>query len=108
MKLYDWETIEEEQLNPLISRKVIHGANLTVAQIRLRKGARVPEHRHISEQLSMITEGSLHFLIEGEVKVVKTGEALQIPPNIPHSAEAFEDCVAIDLFSPAREDWIRR
>ena len=33
------------------------------------------------------------------------GEVLRIPPNVPHSAEALEDCVGVDLFSPVREDW---
>jgi quercetin dioxygenase-like cupin family protein len=38
--------------------------------------------------------------------IVKAGETLRIPPNVPHSAEALEDSVATDLFSPPRQDWI--
>jgi quercetin dioxygenase-like cupin family protein len=39
--------------------------------------------------------------------VVRTGESLQIPGGVPHRVEALEDSVALDLFSPPREDWIR-
>jgi quercetin dioxygenase-like cupin family protein len=80
---------------------------MTVARIHLKKGAIVPEHAHVAEQVSTITEGSLRFQIEGQEVRVSTGESLVIPPNVPHSAVADEDCVAIDVFTPAREDWIR-
>jgi quercetin dioxygenase-like cupin family protein len=46
-------------------------------------------------------------VLAGVEKVVRAGEVLRIPPNLPHSAEALEDCIAVDLFSPPREDWIR-
>ena len=48
-----------------------------------------------------------HFVLGGVEKIVKAGEVLQIPPHVPHSAEALEDCIVVDLFSPLREDWIR-
>lgn len=40
-------------------------------------------------------------------KILKPGEVLRIPPHLPHSAEALEDCIVVDLFSPPREDWKR-
>ena len=39
--------------------------------------------------------------------VVRAGESLCIPPNVPHSVESLEDSVAVDIFSPVREDWVR-
>ena len=80
---------------------------MTVARLYLRKGSSVPEHSHHNEQISMIEQGSLKFVIAGQETVVKAGQVLRIPPNVPHSAEAMEDSVAVDLFSPPREDWIR-
>ncbi len=80
---------------------------MTVARLYLRKGSSVPEHSHHNEQISMIEQGSLKFVIAGQETVVKAGQVLRIPPNVPHSAEALEDSVAVDLFSPPREDWIR-
>ena len=31
---------------------------------------------------------------------------LHIPSNVPHQAEALEDCVDVDVFSPPRQDWL--
>ena len=107
MQLYNWNTIETEAMNPHLSRKVIHVQNLTLARIELRKGAVVPEHSHVNEQVSMIETGALLFVMNGSKQVVRAGECLAIPPREPHRVEALEDSVAVDVFSPAREDWIR-
>jgi quercetin dioxygenase-like cupin family protein len=107
MQHYNWDTLTEELLNPLIGRKMIHGQTMTVARIRLRKGAVVPLHSHPNEQISMVESGALRFVISGEERVVHAGDALVIPPDAPHLVEALEDSLAVDLFSPPREDWIR-
>ena len=107
MQIYEWNRLEKEQLSPTLARQVIHAGTMTVARLYLRKGSSVPEHSHHNEQISMIEQGSLKFVIAGQETVVKAGQVLRIPPNVPHSAEAMEDSVAVDLFSPPREDWIR-
>lgn len=107
MQLYEWTQIEKEQLNPRAARQVIHGDTMTVARLYLVKGCFVPEHSHHNEQISMLEAGSLRFVIGGKEQIVKAGEVLRIPPHIPHSAEALEDSIAVDLFSPPREDWRR-
>ena len=107
VKLYNWREIPEEQLNPAVSRQMIHGETMTVARLRLRKGAIVPLHQHVNEQISMVESGKLRFVIAGEERIVKEGETLTIPPNAPHLVEALEDSLATDLFCPVREDWIR-
>ena len=107
MQYYNWSLLEEEPLNPLLGRKTIHGQNLTIARIRLRKGAVVPVHSHPNEQISMLESGAVRFRIAGEGRVLRAGDVLLIPPDAPHMVEALEDSVAVDLFSPRREDWIR-
>ena len=107
VKLYNWREVPEDQLNPTISRQMIHGETMTVARLRLRKGAVVPLHYHVNEQISMVESGQLRFVIAGEECIVKGGETITIPPNAPHLVEALEDSVATDLFCPIREDWIR-
>ena len=107
MQLYEWNRIEKEQMNPLFARQVIHGETMTVARVYLSKGSLVPEHSHHNEQISMLEQGALRFVIAGEEKIVRAGQVLRIPPHVPHSAEAMEDSIAVDLFSPIREDWIR-
>ena len=107
MQLYEWDQIKKEQMNPLFSRQVIHGKTMTVARLDIRKGCIVPKHSHHNEQISMVQQGSMRFNLDGVEKIVKGGEVMQIPPHVPHSVEALEDCIVVDLFSPPREDWIR-
>jgi quercetin dioxygenase-like cupin family protein len=107
MPLHDWKRLQEEQLNPLLARKVVHSENMTIARLSLRKYAVVPEHSHSNEQITMLESGVLKFHIGGEEQILRAGEMLQIPPYAPHSVEAMEDSVAIDLFAPCRDDWKR-
>jgi quercetin dioxygenase-like cupin family protein len=107
MQRYEWNQIEKEQLNPAFARQVIHGESMTVARVYLKKGCLVPEHSHHNEQISMMEHGALRFVLAGEELILKAGQVLRIPPHVPHSAEALEDSIAVDLFSPVREDWIR-
>src|SRR5690349_9718810 len=54
MRLHAWEKLDAEQMNPHLSRKCIHGQNVTIARLELRKGGVVPEHSHLNEQVSMV------------------------------------------------------
>jgi quercetin dioxygenase-like cupin family protein len=107
MSLYNWNAIAEEQLNPRLSRRVIHTQSMTIARLLLLKYATVPEHSHVHEQVTMVERGALKFILDGREQIVRGGEALTILPNSRHSVEALEDSVVTDVFSPAREDWIR-
>ena len=107
MQIYEWDRVLKEQMSPTFARQVIHGDTMTVARVYLSKGCSVPEHSHHNEQISMLERGALKFVIGGVDKIIRAGDVLRIPPNVPHSAEALEDSVAVDLFSPRREDWIR-
>jgi len=107
MDHYNWSLIPEEKMNPLVTRQAIHTPHMTIARLRMAKGALVPVHRHVNEQMTLLQSGALRFVIAGEEVVVRGGEALRIPPDAPHSAEALEDSVATDVFTPSREDWIR-
>lgn len=107
MALPNWSSIERENLNPSASRQVIHAERITVARLYLAKGAIVPSHHHENEQLTMLESGRLLFHLGGEEITMAAGDVLQIPPNIPHDVVALEDSVAVDLFSPIREDWLR-
>lgn len=103
-----WDEVEREVLTPLFERQLIVGQDVMLARILLRKGCIVPLHSHENEQLSTILEGALKFSIDGKEIVVRPGEVLTIPPNMPHKAEALEDTVAIDIFNPPRADWINK
>jgi len=106
--LTSWEKIEIEKLSDTITRQMVSGEHTTVARIHLAKGAIVPRHAHVSEQLSMILSGSLKFIFDTHEQIVGAGEMLLIPSNVPHAAEALEDTMDLDFFAPRREDWIRK
>jgi quercetin dioxygenase-like cupin family protein len=101
-----WSDIPAEQINASIARQFITGDRVTVARFELRCGGIVPRHAHENEQVSYIVSGVLKFRFDDHDVLVRGGEILQIPPNVPHAAEVVEDCVAIDVFSPVRQDWI--
>jgi len=103
-----WQDIPLEDLNPLLQRQFVVGADLMVARVLLKKGCLVPRHSHVNEQLTYILEGALEFDIDGKKIVVRAGEVLCIPPNMPHEALALEDTVDLDVFNPPREDWINK
>lgn len=108
LKHIPWSSVEVEQLNPLIGRQFVVGRDIMVARVLMRKGAIVPEHSHMNEQVTYILTGALKFWIDGKEIVVHEGEVLTIPPNMPHKAEAMEDTVDLDVFNPPRADWMNK
>lgn len=103
-----WHTIPLEDLNPLLQRQFVVGQEIMLARVLLKKGCIVPEHSHHNEQLTYIVEGALKFWIDRQEIVVHAGEVLCIPSNMPHKAEAMEDTVDLDVFTPPRADWINK
>ena len=108
MEYQTWDSVPLETMSDMISRKIITGDKAMVAQVFLKKGAVVPEHFHESEQITYILVGALKFQIEGKEIVVRKGEVLSIPSNVPHRAVAMEDTLDLDIFSPIRVDWLTR
>jgi quercetin dioxygenase-like cupin family protein len=107
MNVYCWKEMEQEQLNPKVGRRAFHANNMTIARLEIQKGAVVPEHSHINEQISMIESGALQFFIGGSERIVRGGEVLVIPPDVPHGVVALEDTIVVDMFAPSRDDWKR-
>jgi len=108
LKYIPWSTVPIEDLNPLLQRHFVVGDDIMVARVLLKKGCIVPLHSHYNEQVTYILEGALKFWIDGKEIVVRAGEVLTIPRNMPHKAEALEDTVDLDVFNPPRADWINK
>jgi quercetin dioxygenase-like cupin family protein len=107
MKLHDWKQIPIEPMNELVGRQAVHTGRTTHAHIHLKSGAVVPRHSHENEQVTTVLEGRLKFLFDDEEVIVAAGQSLEIPSNAPHRVEALVDSLALDIFAPARADWIR-
>jgi quercetin dioxygenase-like cupin family protein len=105
-----WSDIPATQLNPLLTRQFVNGSQSMFARIELKKGCIVPRHQHPNEQITYIEKGALLFVLgeEGSTveEIIHEGEILVIPGNLPHSAEALEDTIDFDIFTPPRQDWI--
>jgi quercetin dioxygenase-like cupin family protein len=104
--LYDWSQVPAEQLNPHVSRKAIHTAAMTIARLHLKKGAIVPEHHHVHEQVAHVEKGSLKFVVAGKEHILNAGQSLVLPSNVPHGVVALEDTDVLDTFTPVRQDWV--
>lgn len=107
-KHVSWDSVELEDLNPLLKRQFVVGEKVMVARVLLKKGCAVPLHSHHNEQVTYILEGALKFRLNNQEVVVRAGEVLCIPPDVPHEAVALDDTVDLDIFSPPREDWIAK
>ena len=105
---YRWEAMPRETVSPMLDRRLITGDRMMLAHVYLKKGCVVPKHSHENEQFTYILEGALRFWIGegGEEVVVRAGEVLHIPSNVPHQAEALEDTLDVDVFDPPRQDWL--
>ncbi|HZR10602.1 MAG TPA: cupin domain-containing protein [Myxococcales bacterium] len=104
-----WEAMPREKLTDKLERRLITGDRMMIAHIYLKKGCLVPRHQHENEQITYVLSGALRFRLgaePGEQVDVRAGEVLHIPGNLPHSAEALEDTLDVDIFDPPRRDWL--
>jgi quercetin dioxygenase-like cupin family protein len=108
---YRWDDMPKESVSETLDRRLITGDRVMLTHVYLKKGSIVPRHSHENEQLTYILEGGLRFWIgpdESEVIDVRAGEVLHIPSFVQHKAEALEDTLDVDIFSPPREDWLNK
>jgi len=109
-KWYRWDQMPREELHDRLSRRLITGDQVMLAHVYLKQGCVVPRHSHENEQFTYILEGALRFLVgdEAEEIVVRAGEVLHLPANVPHEAHALEDTLDVDIFYPPRADWLNK
>ena len=104
-----WANLPTDTPMPLLARRRIIGEKAMLSEVRLSRGCKVPTHAHENEQFAVILSGRLRFGIGAEGSrersevVVGAGEVLHLPSNVPHSAEALEDTLVLDIFSPPSE-----
>jgi quercetin dioxygenase-like cupin family protein len=106
MPLIDYNSKNKVKIWDGIYGQVHHSNGMTVARIIISKGVALPEHFHIHEQWSNMLKGEMEFVVGGEKHILKAGQTVLIPSNVPHSGMTLTDCELIDIFMPVREDWI--
>ena len=108
---YRWDDMPKEKVSETLDRRLITGDRMMLSHVYLKKGSIVPRHSHENEQITYILEGGLRFWIgpdESQVIDMMAGEVLHIPSMVQHKAEALEDTLDVDVFSPPREDWLNK
>ncbi len=106
---YRWSDLPTDRPMPLLERQRIMGERMMISQVLLETGCMVPSHVHENEQFACVVRGRIRFGlgVEGSPEhqeiVLTGGEVLHLPSNVPHSAEALEETLILDLFSPPSE-----
>ena len=87
-------------------KTLVHGEKTLMSEFILKKGSLLPRHSHPHEQTGYLVKGHIRLIIEEDSFDVSPGDSWCIPGNVEHQAEIIEDSVAIEIFSPVREDYL--
>ena len=85
---------------------LVHGEKTLMGQFKIARGSAIPSHSHPHEQTGFLVSGKVRFNVDGEIMDTEAGDSWCLPGNVEHSAEALEDSVIIEVFSPVREDYL--
>ena len=87
-------------------KTLVYGERTLMTEFVMKKGSRLPQHSHPYEQTGYLVNGRIHLSIGSEKNDVMPGDSWCIPSGAEHGAEILEDSVAIEVFSPVREDYL--
>ena len=82
----------------------VYGQHTLMAELRMEKGTRIPNHHHDSEQTGYLVSGRTRLFVDDQVYTCNPGDSWCIPTNAEHGTFAIKDSVIIEVFSPVRED----
>jgi quercetin dioxygenase-like cupin family protein len=95
------------EIVPGIRRRTLaSGERLHQALVQLDAGSRLPEHSHPHEQVTHVLRGRLRLVVAGVPHELGPGESALAPGGAPHAADALEESLVIDTWSPPREDML--
>jgi quercetin dioxygenase-like cupin family protein len=98
-----------QEMAPGVKRKIMaYDEKLMVVKVAFESGGVGVLHQHYHTQITHVESGVFQVEIGGVKKLLSTGDAFYIPPNVLHGAVCIETGVLIDVFSPMREDFITR
>ena len=95
-------------LEKIRMKTLVHGDKTLMTEFLLEQGAMLPRHSHPHEQTGYLVSGSIALTIGDETHRLSAGDSWCIPGRVEHNAIARERSVAIEVFSPVREDYLRR
>lgn len=87
-------------------KTLVFGEKSLLTEFRMKANSQLPLHRHPYEQTGYLVKGRIRLTIGAEVFDVEVGDSWCVPMNVEHMAEIIEDALAIEVFSPVREDYL--
>ena len=98
-----WDALDPIEMVPGLFFQPVLGENVMVNFVRFEPHTEAPLHWHEEEQISFVVDGEFEFEVGGEKRTVRKGEAIVIPPNVPHAARTYDvPCLEVDVFHPPR------
>jgi quercetin dioxygenase-like cupin family protein len=87
-------------------KTLVYGEKTLLCEFRIERGKVLPSHSHPHEQTGYLVSGRMRFIIGDERFDVEPGDSWCIRGDVEHAAEAFEDSVGVEVFSPVREEYL--
>jgi quercetin dioxygenase-like cupin family protein len=99
----EWETVGDG-----IERKILgYDDEVMMVHIRFKKDAIGTAHHHVHRQVSYVESGSFEVTIDGKKNVLVKGDSFFVAPDLVHGVVALEDGTLVDVFTPARKDFLQ-
>jgi quercetin dioxygenase-like cupin family protein len=95
-----------EALPGIRMKTLAYGEKTLLSEFLLDAGSLLPRHSHPHEQTGYLVRGRIRLTVGGQTHEVGPGDSWSIPGGTDHSAEVLEDALAIEVFSPVREDYL--
>lgn len=97
----------KEVVDGIKIKTISYGENTLMAEFMLRKDSVLPEHTHINEQTGYLIKGKIRLYINDSSRIMNPGDSWNVPSNAKHTAEVIEDSIAIEVFTPSRDDYLK-
>lgn len=99
-----WDALEPFELMPGLTFQPVLGEGVMVNFVTFQPHTEVPVHWHDEEQVTYVMDGEFEFEVAGEKQTMRRGDAVVIPPNVPHGARTHDSsCLEVDVFHPPRQ-----
>ena len=87
-------------------KTLTYGEKMLLTEFRLAKGSQLPRHAHSQDQTGYLVAGRIQLAIGDEIIEMEAGDSWYVPGGVEHGAAILADSVAIEVFSPVREDYL--
>ena len=98
----EWDTVGDG-----VRRKILgYGPDLMLVHVEFHKGGIGALHHHPHRQVTFVARGSFEATVDEVTTILETGDCFFVAANLVHGVVALEDGMLIDVFTPAREDFL--